>query len=1504
MESTPAPSAFFGHQEPSAPASALFSRPAQAPRYAVVRSVGGDSSTAPPAVFFGSEGSGVGGCAPNMQASAIPVETRSAIVPEEVDQPSAFFGSADAGGGASSLARFGVPLRSAGASASAEGAHPHADDQAPVASSSVLFTHLDDGEGSGDYDEELSSGAESDRFGAETRASGLGSGGHDRASPICASGPRYPASEFHAPALPGGGGSDGSLIPTHTIYGGAEQEGAGAARAERTKLRLGRSGSARHSGRSRLNLRPDARALNSDGVMDFFAVQPMSARGNAPSDGWSLFAMPAPEETPSAAAESIVHGAEYSAFEQATDETGVQQGWRVEPPTAEFSTSPWQQAPAPPPWQQPRSNDSAIPPWEVGLAKSIELAQSVASPVPAKKKSLPPWMEGATDAISEPSERAGLNPDTNVLPPADSGTLAHSPALQTTRQVSSTATLGYDPSSMRAASTALGPSRPLIGGSHAFVPSESAFSEEFASGTNQKQSELQHQQATAGTLSSAVPSSFEPRQPGVSTGAGARPSTSTPYTSTALPTRANRQCWASFGFGGRLVAFSSSGPGACVQVFSVGRLLEHSQAPFHAAMVAFPGPLCAAPPTPRSALPGQRKLGGARPGAVRLASVDEVCGFLLVQQERDVVMNSATSASSDEAPGSLGRTRGGRARDLTLLYTVLRLLVVRGGSLYVPGGAAFIAGVAAELAAALTAGDRVRASAPASFAEAKPQTSGGPGSYEGSHSDFAEGSRSCVEKNSYQPVVTENADETAEDEAWEDNADIAPLAKRAQAVFAAAASEAGAFPSPTSDELMSAQRRVDDFLRCGDRSAAFDAALSARLWPQALLLGASLSKAAYSRAVASFTALAVPARSPARALFPAFAGDVGVLVRQPLSVDALSFARRAATTDHAHVPPAAEVDAREEVLQRAHFMRGWRRRLALLLLHRVPAACDPRALIVLGDRVWAEAGSALGAHALYLVAGIALEPPSLQARMAVVGADHRRRRLFFLRDVQALQRSEVLEFALRRGATGGGGGTCGAALPAAQPLKLLYAMALADSDWDLRARALEYAEAIRHSVAEAEAEAAAESAAVGSDVQQLNFNPMFLTEASAFEVRVRVSLGLSPPPPPLFQWAEPKPLSSHPQRDYSISAGTGNSDGSSRGALQTHEGGSDDQRMKFTAKSSAAALSPPDLASHARGVPAPSPAPATAPAPPPSPSPALSLSAKPNAPSSDGAQPSSVAGGGILSSLRGIFRRGDSGVGGAAALGGPRQAHLSSSKGAAGAQPYYDEALKRWVFPGDDIPAAPAAGPPPLASAAASTPSAKPPAAAAGGPGLLPDVLPAASGLLPSTAAVADTLAASSLRARGARSRYVDTLGGGGGGGANGGGSGSSGGGGGGSSGGGSPLKPPLPVGPAQTATPPASIASRPKVVVFTPPPAPPSVADELLSAPPFEGLGPAVAAEAREKEARAATAAPVADAAAAARACEATNQASPHQATSFAAASAAAAPPLTIASALPDLDF
>jgi hypothetical protein len=707
-----------------------------------------------------------------------------------------------------------------------------------------------------------------------------------------------------------------------------------------------------------------------------------------------------------------------------------------------------------------------------------------------------------------------------------------------------------------------------------------------------------------------------------------------------------------------------------VTVRCVGAQLTATGDALHAAMAAWTGPLVAAP-------------------SAATSSADRLLRHF--DDHASVYGGGAASATAATHYGSVGRSDP--SRDARLLWRVLLTLADHGGSL-LPRQASALGDAGAEVADPLSA----------SLAEL------------------------LLDAGGDADTAASTGDE------WVDRPEVAtalalvpaqpaPTHHQGQQQQRALLRALQLSPTPTDPAaLAAAGAAMEAAVAHGDRRAALAAAMAAGLWPFALLLASSLGPRAVGEAVGAFASAALPHSSPLMTAFALYAG-VPPPVTRPVG-DALAAMAAAATNAAAGDDDGSGSASAFVYAGAALALRHWRAHAATLVAHRRAAGNaggnEAAYLVALGDRLWGEGASVAAAHALYLLAGVPLEPPAHGSRLVLPGYDHRRHGLGAqaLRHVPSLHRGELLELGRRRA------NAQAPPLPALLHAKLAYAAHCADAG--LLKQSAAYAVHLR---------AAASSAGGGVP-------PAFTAELEALEGRLKgcgrplgaASAGLAGG---LIEGAAA--TAAHAVGSALVglkrmflgggggegSAGSGTAPASARSAskgdsvppLPVGVGGGSRSAVPSPPTSARQSQSQQQsLAGTGDGS-----SPTAAGGNPP-------LSARGGGGSGGGDDSGgmgggmgerrksivdlvSTAGGGLLSSisLRGIFtpRTGDDGK-------PVYRAHLPEAP--KDAQPYYDEAAGRWVFPGEEA----SAEPPPPAAPPMALPAGMGPAIAAGGGGPAP----------------------------------------------------------------------------------------------------------------------------------------------------------------------------------------
>ncbi|KAJ8550492.1 hypothetical protein ON010_g10577 [Phytophthora cinnamomi] len=218
------------------------------------------------------------------------------------------------------------------------------------------------------------------------------------------------------------------------------------------------------------------------------------------------------------------------------------------------------------------------------------------------------------------------------------------------------------------------------------------------------------------------------------------------------------------------------------------------------------------------------------------------------------------------------------------------------------------------------------------------------------------------------------------------------------------------------DLALKRSNELRELLLVGDRKGAVSSAMSAQMWPEAMLIASFTDKEEYRRVLRTYLDETYATGDPCRALFMSFADQQEKSVQEP---------KRLLQTN-------AQQPAESLILS------GWVSHAQVLLANRT--ADTNKILTELGDRLWNEAGAVAAAHVCYLLAGIQVEAPMPSSKMALLGGDHRTpKEARFYVSPGAVQRTEIYEWAQKHSK----GASANLMIPF-QGYKLIYAMLLAD----------------------------------------------------------------------------------------------------------------------------------------------------------------------------------------------------------------------------------------------------------------------------------------------------------------------------------------------------------------------------------------------------------------------------------------------------------------------------
>ncbi|KAJ3013457.1 hypothetical protein HKX48_005747 [Thoreauomyces humboldtii] len=245
--------------------------------------------------------------------------------------------------------------------------------------------------------------------------------------------------------------------------------------------------------------------------------------------------------------------------------------------------------------------------------------------------------------------------------------------------------------------------------------------------------------------------------------------------------------------------------------------------------------------------------------------------------------------------------------------------------------------------------------------------------------------------------------------------------------------------------------QIEAALLSADRLAAVKVAVSAGMWPYALIIASNVSKDVYRDVVLNFTRQEFSATA---AISPTTSqGGRGAQPAMQVILNLFSGQGPAAFNDYL---PAFDSNTVAEVQQivPGHQLDEWRNVLAIILANRTPG--DLTAVATLGDHL-RRYGRNSAADFCYLVAQV---PETFgghhqtNARVVLLGADHIRHRGTFQHTPNALRKTEIYEYAMTlRNNTG-----VSNSLPHLQSFKLHHAKGL--TDLGLIAEAQRYTEAI------------------------------------------------------------------------------------------------------------------------------------------------------------------------------------------------------------------------------------------------------------------------------------------------------------------------------------------------------------------------------------------------------------------------------------------------------------
>lgn len=315
-----------------------------------------------------------------------------------------------------------------------------------------------------------------------------------------------------------------------------------------------------------------------------------------------------------------------------------------------------------------------------------------------------------------------------------------------------------------------------------------------------------------------------------------------------------------------------------------------------------------------------------------------------------------------------------------------------------------------------------------------------------------------------------------------------------------------------SDSLVSLEKRkaivldIQRLVQVGKREEALNLAVKENVWDHALMLAAFISPSVHRDTVSSFVLSTLSIGSPLRMAYLQLAGKSVDLFKLGGSSGGLILPGALVGASAANpLMPTGGITAGLSPMASSTqsnpyhgLIDHWKTNIATAVANKPPTPAAPPAsqnaqqqaqvwndpaLMQLGDALWQHCGSVEAAHLCYLLADLgldsALRPGS---RFVLVGGDHKRYPRTVNSNVEAIHRTELLEFAKRQS----NNKFC---FPRFQPYKLLHAIALADMG--LLKLSLEYLESIKH--------------IVGTNVKVASqtYPPQFLTRLDEWYARIK-----------------------------------------------------------------------------------------------------------------------------------------------------------------------------------------------------------------------------------------------------------------------------------------------------------------------------------------------------------------------------------------------------------------
>uniref|UniRef100_M4BRG3 Protein transport protein sec16 n=1 Tax=Hyaloperonospora arabidopsidis (strain Emoy2) TaxID=559515 RepID=M4BRG3_HYAAE len=224
------------------------------------------------------------------------------------------------------------------------------------------------------------------------------------------------------------------------------------------------------------------------------------------------------------------------------------------------------------------------------------------------------------------------------------------------------------------------------------------------------------------------------------------------------------------------------------------------------------------------------------------------------------------------------------------------------------------------------------------------------------------------------------------------------------------------FPEPQEVQSKTNTNVLRELLLAGDRKGAVSSAMTANMWPEAILIASFVDKEMYKRVLRIYLDGHYTAGDPCRALFLTFADQQENSVQEPKPLLQTSV----------HQPTESLI------------LSNWVSHAQVLLSNRT--ADTNKILTELGDRLWSEANTVSAAHICYLLASIQLGAPTPSSKMALLGGDHRTpAEARFYVSPGTVQCTEIYEWAQKQSKNA----SANLMVPF-QGYKIIYTMLLAD----------------------------------------------------------------------------------------------------------------------------------------------------------------------------------------------------------------------------------------------------------------------------------------------------------------------------------------------------------------------------------------------------------------------------------------------------------------------------